>query len=178
MLHSMSRGHVHMYGGRRDSPTRAYRELVPFSDAVPYVYTEVTGTFLSSSTSPNPLSDALLSEVAQTVADLVTIYGAPNEQVPIKPLPVAEVKHGTFQRAANVLIMNNGIEYRRLYIRRADLRAAAIVLKKSGVRFTAAQQTAPVLEAAEVQHQAASHSGPGRRLVRERPIARDELPPR
>ena len=69
----------------------------------------------------NPLSDALLSEVAQMVLDLVTIYGAPNEQVPIEPLSVAEVKHGTFQRAANVLIMNNGIEYRGLYIRRAEV---------------------------------------------------------
>ena len=156
--------------------TQPDRELIPFLDAVLRVYTEVTGASLSPFGGP-PI-DAPLHEVAQAIADLVTIYGAPNEQVPIKPLPVAEVKHGTFQRAANVLIMNNGIEYRRLYIRRADLRAAATVLKKSGVRFTAAQQTAPALEAAEVQHQAASHSGPGRRLVRERPIARDEPPPR
>jgi hypothetical protein len=153
----MSRGFVYIYGGRRDSARRADTELVPFSEAVPHVYTQVTGTSLSLVV--NALSDALLSEVAQAIADLVTIYGAPNEQVPIKPLSVAEVKHGAFQRAATVLRISNGFEYRRLYIRRGDVRAAAAVLKKSGVRFTTAEETAAALERGDVRQRAASEQG-------------------
>jgi hypothetical protein len=150
----MSRGLVYIYGGRRDSPRRADRELVPFSLAVPHVYTQVTGASLSPF--GNPLFDALLNEVAQAIADLVTIYGAPNDQVPVKPLTVAEVKHGAFQRAATVVRTSSGIEYRRLYIRRGDLRAAAAVLKKSGVRFDNAEEAAAPLESADVPHKAAS----------------------
>ena len=101
--------------------TQWHRQLIPFSNAVQQVYTKITGTSLSPFV--GPLIDRLLNEVAQAMADLVTIYGAPNEQVPIKPLSVAEVKHGAFQRAATVLRISNGFEYRRLYIRRGDVRA-------------------------------------------------------
>ena len=138
----MSRGLVYIYGGRRDSPRRADRELVPFSLAVPHVYTQVTGASLSPF--GGPLFDALLNEVA------------PNDQVPVKPLPVAEVKLGAFQRAASVVRTSDGIEYRRLYIRRGDLRAAAAVLKKSGVRFDNAEEAAAALESADLRHKAAS----------------------
>jgi hypothetical protein len=154
----MSRGFAYIYGGRRDVPRRSDTELVPFSEAVPHVYTQVSG--ISLSLFVNALSDALLSEVAQTIADLVTIHGATNEQVPIKPLPVAEVKHGEFQRAATVLRTSNGIEYRRLYIRRGDVRAVAAVLKKSGVRFTTAEETGAALETADVRQRAASELSP------------------
>ena len=133
---------------------RAERELVPFSHAVTHVYAEVSRTSLSPFGSP--LFDALLNEVAQAIADLVTIYGAPDDQVPVKPLPVAEVKHGAFQRAATVVRTSNGIEYRRLYIRRGDVRAAAAVLRKSGVRFVTAEETAAALESAELRRNTAS----------------------
>jgi hypothetical protein len=96
--------------------------------------------------------------VAQAIADLVTIYGAPNDQVPVKPLPVAEVKHGAFQRAATIVRTSSRIEYRRLYIRRGDVRAAVAVLKKSGVRFAIAEETATALEKAEVRHKASEVS--------------------
>jgi hypothetical protein len=135
----MARNLIHMYGGRRDSPRREDRELVPLSPAVSHVYTQVTGAALSAF--GNPLFDALLSEVAQAIADLVTIYGAPSDEIPVKPLPVAEVKHGAFQRAATVVRTSDGMEYRRLYIRRGDVRAAAAVLKKSGVRFDSAEES-------------------------------------
>jgi hypothetical protein len=141
----MSRGLIYIYGGRRDSPRREDRELAPFSQAVQHVYTQVTGASLSPF--GNPLFDALLNEVAQAIADLVTIYGAPNDQVPVKPLPVAEVKHGAFQRAATFVRTSNGIEYRRLYIRRGDVRAAAAVLKKSGVRFASIEKSHAAAEA-------------------------------
>jgi hypothetical protein len=118
--------------------TQRDRELVPFSTAVPHVYTEVTGASLSPFGGPRV--DALLHEVAQAIADLVTIYGATNFTEPLRPLPVAEVKHGVFQRAATVLRTSSGIEYRRLYIRRGDVRGAAIVLKKSGVRFASIEE--------------------------------------
>lgn len=144
----MSRDLIYIYGGRRNSPRREDRELVPFSPAVSHVYTQVTGASLSPF--GNPLFDPLLSEVAQAIADLVTIYGSPSDEVPVKPLPVAEVKHGAFQRAATVVRTSDGIEYRRLYIRRGDVRAAAAVLKKSGVRFDAAEGAAAALEAAEM----------------------------
>jgi hypothetical protein len=150
----MSRDLIYIYGGRRDSPRRADRELVPFSHAVPHVYKEVTGASLSPF--GNPLFDALLNEVAQAIADLVTIYGALNDQVPVKPLPVAEVKHGAFQRAATVVRTTSGIEYLRLYIRRGDVRAAAAVLRKSGVRFVIGEETAAALQAAEVHPKPAS----------------------
>jgi len=141
----MSRGLVYIYGRRRDSPRREDRELIPFSQAVPHVYTQVTGASLSPF--GNPLFDALLNEVAQAIADLVTIYGAPNDQVPVKPLPVAEVKLGAFQRAASVVRASDGIEYRRLYIRRGDLRAAAAVLKKSNARFASIEESLATSEA-------------------------------
>lgn len=150
----MSHGFIYMYGGRRDSPRREDRELVPFSQAVPQVYAQVTGASLPPF--GNPLSDALLNEVAQAISDLVTIYGAPNDQVPVKPLPVAEVKHGAFQRAATVARTSNGIEYRRLYIRRGDVRAAAAVLKKSGMQFAIPEEPAAARERVEGRRTAAS----------------------
>jgi hypothetical protein len=140
----MSNGLIYIYGGRGDCPGREDRELISFSQAVPHIFAQVTGASLSPFESP--LFEALLNKVAQAMVDLVTIYGAPNDQVPVKPLPVAEVKHGAFQRAATVVRTSNGIEYRRLYIRRDDVRAAAAVLKKSGVRFAVAEETAAALE--------------------------------
>ena len=113
--------------------TQREKELIPFSSAVQRVYEEMTGSSLSLF--GGLLIDTLLNEVAQAIADLVTIYGAPNDQVPVKPLPWVEIKLGVFQRAATVMRTGNGIEYRRLYIRRGDVRAAATVLTKSGVRF-------------------------------------------
>jgi hypothetical protein len=126
-------------------PTQWERELIPFSNAVPPVYTQVTGASLSSL--GGPLIDRLLNEVAQAIADLVTIYGAPNDQVPVRPLSIAEVQHGAFQRGATVVRTSNGIEYRRLYIRRRDVRAAAAVLKKSGVRFASIEESLAASEA-------------------------------
>jgi hypothetical protein len=140
----MSDGLIYIYGGRGDCAGREDRELIPFSQAVPHVFAQVTGASLSPFESP--LFEALLNEVAQALADLVTIYGAPNDQVPVKPLPVAEVKHGSFQRAATVVRTSKGIEYPRLYIRRDDVRAAATVLKKSGVRFAIAEESAATLQ--------------------------------
>jgi hypothetical protein len=125
--------------------TQQERELVPFSTAVPHVYAEVTGASLSPF--GGPLVDALLHEVAQAMADLVTIYGAPNDQEPLRPLPWAEVRLGVFQRAATVLRTSSGIEYRQLCIRRGDVRGAATVLKKSGVRFARIEEILATSEA-------------------------------
>jgi hypothetical protein len=141
----MSRGFVYIYGGRRDSARRADTELVPLSEAVPHVYTQVTGTSLSLIV--NALSDALLSEVAQAIADLVTIHGAPNTQEPLRPLPWAEVKLGVFQRAASVMRTSGGIEYRRLYIRRGDVRGAITVLKRSRALFADIEEIRAASEA-------------------------------
>jgi hypothetical protein len=139
----MSRGLI--YGGRRKFPRREDRELIPFPNAVPGVYEQITGTSLSPF--GGLLIDALLNQVAQAMADLVTIYGATNFQEPLRPLPWAEVKLGVFQRAATVIRTSNGIEYRRLYIRRGDVRAAATVLKKSGVRFASIEEILATSEA-------------------------------
>jgi hypothetical protein len=125
--------------------TQQDRELVPFSTAVAHVYAEVTGASLSLF--GGPLVDALLHEVAQAMAELVTIYGTTNNQAPLRPLPVAEVKHGVFQRAATVLRTSSGIEYRQLYIRRGDVRGAATVLKKSGARFASIEEILAASEA-------------------------------
>ena len=133
--------------------TQWHRELIPFSNAVQQVYTKITGTSLSPF--GGPLIDALLNEVAQAMADLVTIYGAPNDQVPVKPLPWVETKLGVFQRAATLIRTSNGIEYGRLYIRRCDVLAAATVLKKSGARFASAEELQAALNSAEVRSEAA-----------------------
>jgi hypothetical protein len=133
--------------------TQWHRELIPFSNAVQQVYTKITGTSLSPF--GGPLIDRLLNEVAQAIADLVTIYGAPNDQVPVKPLPWVEVKLGVFQRAASVIRTSNGIEFRRLYIRRCDVLAAATVLKKSGARFANPEGLQAALNSAEVRSEAA-----------------------
>jgi hypothetical protein len=137
--------------------TQGDKGLIPFSDAVPRVYEEITGTSLSAFA--GLLIDALLNEVSQAIADLVTIYGAPDDQVPVKPLPWAEVKLGVFQRAATVIRTSDGIEYQRLYIRRCDARAAATVLKKSGARFASAEELQAALDSAEVRRQAAFETG-------------------
>jgi hypothetical protein len=118
--------------------TQEGRELIPFSNSVLRVYTQITGASLSPFA--GPLVDPLLNQGARAVADLVTIYGATNEKEPLKPLPVPELKHGAFQRAATVVRTSNGIEYQRLHIRRCDARAAASVLKKSGARFASVNE--------------------------------------
>lgn len=89
----------------------------------------------------DPLADS------EAMADLVTIYGGANEKEPLRPLPVAEVKHGAFHRAATVLRKSNGTEYQRLHIRRCDARAAAGVLKKSKARFASIEEILVASEA-------------------------------
>jgi hypothetical protein len=134
--------------------TQWHRELIPFSNAVQQVYTKITGTSLSPFV--GPLIDRLLSEVAQAIADLVTIYGATNDEEPLRPLPVAEVQDGAFELAATLIRTSNGIEYRRLYIRRCDVLAAASVLKKSGAKFANDEEVRAALESAEARYKAAS----------------------
>jgi hypothetical protein len=133
--------------------TKCDKDLVPLSSAVLDVYGEVTGTSISPF--EGLLIDALLNEVAQAMADLVTIYGAANDELPLNPLPWAEVKLGVFQCGATVLRTNDRIEYRRLYIRRGDVRAAAAVLKKSRPRFASAEELQAKLSSAEVRSEAA-----------------------
>jgi hypothetical protein len=132
-------------------------ELIPFSNAVQGVHTKITGASLSPFVGPG--IDAVLNEVAHAMADLVTIYGAPNDEVPVKPLPWVEVKLGVFQRAATVVRTSDGIEYRRLYIRRGDVLAAATVLKKSGARFASAAELQAAQDSAEARPQAAFEMG-------------------
>lgn len=110
-------------------------ELIPFSNAASRIYTEITGDYLS------PFGEAaqkLLHEVAQAIARLVPIYGAATGHESLKPLPHLELKHGTFQHAATLVRASNGIEYRRLYIRRGDVRAAVTALRDAGQRFSSA----------------------------------------
>ena len=128
-------------------------ELIPFSNAVQGVHTKITGASLSPFVGSG--IDAVLNEVAHAMADLVTIYGAPNDQVPVKPLPWADVKLGVFQRAATVIRTSDGIVYRRLYIRRGDVLAAATVLKKSGARFASAAELQAAQDGGEVRSEAA-----------------------
>jgi hypothetical protein len=137
--------------------TQWHRELIPFSNAVQQVYTKITGTSLSPFVGPR--IDRLLNEVAQAMADLVTIYGAPNFQEPLRPLPWVELKLGVFQRAATLIRTSNGIEYGRLYIRRCDVLAAATVLKKSGARFASDDELRAALESTEVRYEAAFETG-------------------
>lgn len=101
-------------------------ELIPFSNAASRVYTEITGDFLSPFGDP---AMRVLHDMAKLICSLVTIYGATGDES-LKPLPVLELRQGTFQRGASAVRTNNGIEYRRLYIRRGDFRAAVAALKR------------------------------------------------
>jgi hypothetical protein len=102
-------------------------ELIPFSNAASRVYAELTGDYLS----PFGNSAALLHDVAQAMVKVVTIYGARGNES-IKPLSALDLQHGTFQRAATIVRTSSGIEYRRLYVRRGDVRAAVTAFKRSG----------------------------------------------
>ena len=137
--------------------TQWHRELIPFSNAVQQVYTKITGTSLSPFGGPR--IDRLLNEVAQAMADLVTIYGATNDKEPLRPLPWAEIKLGVFQRAATLIRTSNGIEYGRLYIRRCDVLAAATVLKKSGARFASDEELRAELDSVTVPAKPAFETG-------------------
>ena len=137
--------------------TQWHRELIPFSNAVQQVYTKITGISLSPFVSQR--IDRLLNEIAQAMADLVSIYGAPHDQVPVKPLPWVEIKLGVFQRAATLIRTSNGIEYGRLYIRRCDVLAAATVLKKSGARFASEEELRAELDSATVPAKPAFETG-------------------
>lgn len=106
-------------------PTQHERELVPFSEAAARVYIEITGDYL-------PLfgdTAAALNNIAQAIAKLVPIYGARRVNETLKPLAARELQQGTFHRGATVLRTSVGIEYRRLYIRTADVVAAVTGLK-------------------------------------------------
>jgi hypothetical protein len=137
--------------------TEEDKELIPFPNALPRVYEQITGASLSPF--GGQLIEALMNEVAQAMADLVTLYGATNFREPLRPLPWAEVKLGVFHNAATAIRTSDGIEYRRLYIRRCDVRVAAAVLKRSGVRFTRAEEVQAALDSAEVRPQAAVETG-------------------
>jgi hypothetical protein len=113
--------------------------LIPFSNAVSWVYAEITGTRLPPSA--GPVVEGLVREVAQAIANVATIYGASNNRDPIKALPPLKVRHGTFQRGAAVVQTTNGIEYRRLYIRRRDVRSAVWALKHAGARFPSVEES-------------------------------------
>ena len=115
--------------------TQDDNELIPLSNAASRVYTEITGDYLSPFGNP---AQKLLHEVAQAIARLVPIYGAATGHESLKPLPGLELKQGTFQHAATVVRTTNGIEFRRLYIRRGDVRAAVTALKDAGKRFPSA----------------------------------------
>jgi hypothetical protein len=113
--------------------------LIPLSNAVSWVYAEITGTRLPPST--GPVVEGLVQEVAQAIANVATIYGASNNRDPIKALSPLKVRHGTFQRGAAVVQTTNGIEYRRLYIRRRDVRLAVWALKHAGARFPSVEES-------------------------------------
>jgi hypothetical protein len=124
--------------------TQEDSELIPFSNAAFRVYTQITGGFLSPL--GGPVVNAVLHDVAQAIASVATIYGARTDTEPLKPLPVLELKYGTFQRAATVVRTRNGIKYGRLYIRRGDATSAATLLKHAGARFANAEEVAGVAE--------------------------------
>lgn len=112
--------------------------LIPFSNAVSWVYAEITGTRLPPSA--GPVVEGLVHEVAQAIANVATIYGASNNRDPIKALPPLKVRHGTFQHGAAVVQTTNGIEYRRLCIRRRDVRSAVWALRHAGARFPSVEE--------------------------------------
>ena len=125
-------------------------ELVPFSNAASYLYTQITGAFLSPLASA--VVDALLHDVAHAIVNIATIYGARTDTEPVKPLPTLELRHGAFQRGATVLRTSKGIEYRRLYIRRGDVRSAVTYLKYAGARFARAEELSGAMETLTCQN--------------------------
>jgi hypothetical protein len=82
-------------------------------------------------------SNAILHGVAHALSNVTTIYGASAENMVPKPLPPIALMHGVFYRGATVLRTRNGIEFRQLSIRRADMRSAITILKRAGATFGA-----------------------------------------
>jgi hypothetical protein len=118
------------------------RELIPFSEAASRVYIETTGDYL-------PLfgdTAAALNSIAQAIAKVVPIYGARRVNETLKPLAARELEQGTFQRGATVFRTSMGIEYRRLYMRSADVGTAVTALKSLGLNtasYTGCPEDAP-----------------------------------
>ena len=107
-------------------------ELIPFSNAASRIYAEITGDYLSPF---GERAQTRLHDVAHAIARLVPIYGAATGHETLKALPGSALKHGTFEHAATLVRTSSGTEYRRLYIRRGDVRAALTALRNAGQRF-------------------------------------------
>jgi hypothetical protein len=108
-------------------------ELVALTAAAAHVYREIMGTAIE----PMPMADsnAILQDVARAISKVVAIYGAIHERETPKPLPASTLMHGVFQRGAAVLRTPEGIEYRRLAVRRSDMRLAILIFQHVGARF-------------------------------------------
>jgi hypothetical protein len=136
-------------------PTQHERELIPFSDAASRVYIETTGDYL-------PLfgdTAATLDNITQAIAKVVAIYGSRRVNETLKPLAARELQYGTFQRGATVFRTSTGIEYRRLYVRSADIGAAVIALKS--LSMNAAPYSACPKDAAGCSRNSLPSDNPG-----------------
>ena len=105
-------------------------ELVAMTTAAAYVYRELMGKAIEPMTVAE--GNAILHDVARAVSKVAAIYGAIHERETPKPLPLIG---GAFHRGATVFRTSDGIEYRRLAVRRAELRLVIEVLKHAGARF-------------------------------------------
>ena len=108
-------------------------ELVAMTTAAAYVYRELMGKAIEPMTVAE--GNAILHDVARAVSKVAAIYGAIHGRETPKPLSVWALMHGAFHRGATVLRTPEGVEYRRLAVRRDDMRLAIEVLKRAGARF-------------------------------------------
>jgi hypothetical protein len=109
------------------------RELVALSAATVFVYRQVTGEPLD----PADVDDMnhVMQEVAHAISYVADIYAATSEDERQKPLPHDALRGGSFERGATILRSAHGVAYRKLGIRRDDMRLAAEVLRRAGVKF-------------------------------------------
>lgn len=108
-------------------------ELVALTVAAAHVYREIMGKAIEPMTVAE--ANAILHDVARAISKVAPIYGAIHEREAQRPLSTSDLIHGAFQRGATVLRTPEGIEYRRLAVRRDDMRLAVVVLTRAGARF-------------------------------------------
>jgi hypothetical protein len=108
-------------------------ELVALTVAAAHVYREIMGKAIEPMTVAR--ANAILHDVARAISKVAPIYGAIHEREAQRPLSTSDLMHGAFHRGATVLRTPEGIEYRRLAVRRYDMRLAVVVLTRAGARF-------------------------------------------
>lgn len=113
-------------------PNRVALTHVALPTAAALVYFDLTGK-PPDATTPVWIKSTV-NEVAQVMANVMTIYTQDGESPPRELLSV-ELLGGKFEKGAQVFRTASGAELSRLTVRRENLYAGISILKRAHVRF-------------------------------------------